>query len=275
MNLTLEVLAKREDGFHEIRSVVQAISLGDLLQFQKSRDISFNSDEPGWVAAKSLVSGAAARLREATGCKEGAVVKIIKRIPLVAGLGGDSSDGAAVLRGLNELWELGLSRKELVRLAMKLGSDVAFFLYGGTALVEGRGEIVTPLLPMSPLWAVLVMPQLTGIEGKTGRLYASLRAADFTDGQITERLVNTLRRGGQVDTSTLFNVFDGVAMRHYAGIEEYRRHFLASGAGSVHLAGSGPALFSLVSEEARAMEICRRLEQQGMRCFLAETVSRE
>ncbi len=145
LNLTLEVLAKRQDGFHEIRSVIQAINLCDSFSFQSGDNIEFKCDLPDWIAEESLVSRAAGLLREATGCSKGATIEVSKRIPLLSGLGGDSSGAAAVLRGLNQFWGLGLSHEELLKMAWQLGSDVAFFLYGGTALVEGRGEIVTPL----------------------------------------------------------------------------------------------------------------------------------
>ncbi len=107
LNLTLEVLAKRQDGFHEIRSVIQTINLCDSLRFQLSQNIRFNSNMPNWIPAKSLVSKAAMSLQEATGCSKGAAIEVSKRIPLESGLGGDSSDAAATLRGLNKLWGLG------------------------------------------------------------------------------------------------------------------------------------------------------------------------
>ena len=144
LNLTLEVLAKRPDGLHEIRSLIQTINLCDSLRFRLSQSISFKCDEPKWLPERSLVSKAASLLQKATKCPNGATIEVNKRIPLLSGLGGDSSDAAAILRGLNKLWELGLSPPELVELASQLGSDIAFFLYGGTALVRGRGEIVTP-----------------------------------------------------------------------------------------------------------------------------------
>ena len=132
LNLTLEVLARRPDGYHEIRSVFQTISLGDTLHFQPGREIIFKSSLPGWTPEKSLIARAASLLKETSGCPQGVTIEVDNRIPLVSGLGGDSSDAAATLRGLNKLWELGLSREKLLELAAKLGSDVPFFLYGGT-----------------------------------------------------------------------------------------------------------------------------------------------
>ena len=114
VNLTLEVLARRQDGYHQICSVIQAISLGDDLYFQLAEDIEFNASLPDWVAEKSLVRRAAGLLQGATGYSKGARIEVNKRIPLVAGLGGDSSDAAAVLHGLNQLWELYLSPDKLL-----------------------------------------------------------------------------------------------------------------------------------------------------------------
>lgn len=273
INLTLEVLGERGDGFHEIRSVIQAISLCDSLRFRLSRNVEFKSRAPGWIAEESLVSKAAGLLREATGCGKGAVVEADKRIPLMSGLGGDSSDAAAVLRGLNELWELGVSREELLELATQLGSDVAFFLYGGTALVEGRGEKVTPLRPLPHQWVVLAVPPVSRTPGKTKRLYDSLDASHYTDGQITRRLVGRIEAGGEFNASLLFNTFEKVAFTGDPELEVHRSRILKTGATNVHLAGSGPALFTLLEDRAEAEGLHKRIQQQGMECYLTDTLS--
>ena len=270
INLTLEVLGKRPDGFHEIRSVIQTINLCDSLRFRSSRKLQFGSDNPDLVPEESLVSRAAALLQQASGCFKGATIEISKRIPLVSGLGGDSSDAAAILRGLNKLWRLGLSLPELLELAPRLGSDVAFFVYGGTALVEGRGERVTPLPPLPQRWVVLLVPPVPRMPGKTQRLYASLNPEHYTQGQFTDRLVAGLTRGG-VTSSMLFNVFEEVAQDNFPPLGEYREQFLKAGAGSVHLAGSGPALFTLVKDKARADKIYGNLQKRGLECYLTET----
>ena len=296
LNLTLEVLAKRPDGFHEIRSVIQAINLCDSLRFQLSENIEFNCADPNWVSAESLVSKAASLLQKTTGCSRGVTIEVNKRIPLVSGLSGDSSDAAAVLRGLNKLWGLGLSLPELLELASQLGSDVAFFLYGGTALVKGRGELVTPLPPFPHMWVVLMLPPVPRMLGKTGRLYASLKPSHYTDGQITDGLVALLtgrrlkglcpfkpnispsplkERGieGERLVRNLFNVLEDVALDNFAGLGEYRKQFLKAGAQEVHLAGSGPALFTLVKDKAQAEKIYQRLQQQGLESYLTETLA--
>ncbi|MDI6814887.1 MAG: 4-(cytidine 5'-diphospho)-2-C-methyl-D-erythritol kinase [Dehalococcoidales bacterium] len=273
LNLTLEVLAKRPDGLHEIRSVIQTINLCDSLHFRLSQDIRFKFNAPDLIPEESLVSKAAGLLHEATGCVKGVTIEVSKGIPLLSGLGGDSSDAAATLHGLNKLWGLGLSPRELLELALKLGSDVAFFLYGGTALVEGRGEIVTLLPPLPQMWVVVMIPPLARMPGKTERLYASLRASHYTDGQITDRLVALLTGGGEVTPSSLFNVFEDVAPDNFTGLREYWQQFLKAGAQQVHLAGSGPALFTLIKDKAQAEELYIRLRQQRLESYLTDTLA--
>ena len=276
LNLTLEVLAKRPDGFHEIRSIIQTINLCDSLRFQLSRNIEFKSSVPDLIPEDSLVSKATSLLREATGCSNGATIEVTKRIPLVSGLGGDSSDAAATLRGLNKLWGLGLSPLELLELASQLGSDVAFFVYGGTAVVKGRGEMVTPLPPLPPMWVVVMMPPVPRMERKTERLYACLKASHYTDGQVTDRLVALLTGRslkGERLVSNIFNVFDDAALARFTGLGEYWQQFLKAGAQQVHLAGSGPALFALVKDKVEAGRLHRNLQQQGLESYLTNTLT--
>ncbi len=272
LNLTLEVLRKRQDGFHEIRSVIQTINLGDTLSFQSGEKMEFKSDLPDWVAEESLVSKTASLFQQATGCSRGATITVSKRIPLVSGLGGDSSDAAAVLRGLNQLWEQNLSREELLKLAWQLGSDVAFFLYGGTALVEGRGELVTPLPPLPHMWVVLALSPVPRLPGKTKQLYDSLSTNHYTDGQITQQLVEEIRKG-EFGHSLLFNTFESVVFTPFSELRIYRDHMVKMGAPTVHLAGSGPALFTLMNDRARAEDLYGHLKQQRFESYLTDTLA--
>jgi len=271
INLTLEVLGRRPDGFHEVRSVIQTINLCDSLCVQLSQSIEFKCDMPNWVSEESILPRAVRLLRKITGCSKGVKVEVSKRIPLMSGLGGDSSDAAAILRGLNKLWGLSLSQEKLTRLALQLGSDVAFFLYGGTTLVEGRGEIITPLPPLPHMWVVLMVPPVPRVKGKTERLYASLKTSHYARGQITYRLVGLLT-GGKVVTPIQFNVFDDVAFDCFDGLEGYWQQFLKAGAREVHLAGSGPSLFTLVKDKTEAEKIYNNLQKQRLESYLAETL---
>jgi len=273
INLTLEVLAERPDGYHEIRSVIQTINLCDRLRFRLSHNMQFRCDNPELVVEEGLMARAAALLQQATGCPKGATIEITKRIPLTSGLGGDSSDAAAILYGFNRLWQLGLSPKELLELAPRLGSDVAFFLYGGTALAKGRGEIITPLPPLAHMWVVLVVPDVPREPGKTQKLYASLRPSHYTDGQITERFIKALKAGGEFKPSMLFNTFENVAFDQFSGLKVYKEHIIKLGVPNVHLAGSGPALFTMLKDKAQAEDLYTRCKQQGFESYLAETLS--
>ena len=177
------------------------------------------------------------------------------------------------MRGLNKLWGLGLSPWELAGLAQQLGSDVAFFLYGGTALLEGKGEIVAPLPSLPHMWVVLVVPPVSRTSGKTERLYASLDASHYTQGQITERLVALLTAGEVAMASILFNVFDSVAVASFAGLGDFWEQFLKAGAEEVHLAGSGPTLFTLAEDKTQAEKIYQHLQQQGLESHLTDTLA--
>lgn len=273
LNLTLEVLARRENGFHEIRSVAQTINLCDTIRFRPGEGVEFSCSDTDWAASESLLARTVNLLREAIGCSRGVLIEVEKRIPLLSGLSGDSSDAAAALRGLNRLWELGLSQGELLGLAARLGSDVTFFLYGGTALLEGRGEAVTPLPPFPHNWVVLVLPPVPRMPGKTARLYSGIRASHYSDGSITDSLVDCLNRGGGMPYSLLFNVFDEVSPVSFPGLESYRQQFLEAGAPEVHLAGSGPVLFSLVRDRAGAEEICQHLSELRLNHYLTDTMT--
>jgi 4-diphosphocytidyl-2-C-methyl-D-erythritol kinase len=272
LNLTLEVLAERGDGFHEISTVVQTISLCDRLDFKMGDDITFKCNEAGWLFGKSLVSRVASLLQESFGCSHGATITVHKRIPLMSGLGGDSSDAAACLHGLNKLWGLSLSQEELTPLASQLGSDVAFLLFGGTALLEGRGEVISPLPSLPHMWVVLLIPPVSRPIGKTAQLYASLETSHYTGGQITDDLVRLLSRGEGVTSANLVNVFDNVADDNFFGLNNYRKQFLKAGAGSVHLTGSGPALFTLMKDKIQAEKIYQHLQQKGLKTYLVETL---
>jgi 4-diphosphocytidyl-2-C-methyl-D-erythritol kinase len=272
INLALEVLGKRPDGYHDIKSIVQTIDLVDELEFSPAQDLQITADLPGWQGSKSLISKAAMLLRERCGCKDGACVRVVKRIPLMSGLGGDSSDGASALQGFNRMWNLGLSDPELMEMAGALGSDMPFFFVGGTALIEGRGEIVTPLRAFPQSWVVLLMPPVPAENGKTAKLYGALKKADFTEGDKTEKFVWALMEGWELPPSLFGNAFERAARELWPEIEEYRWRFLEAGAYRVRLSGAGPALFSLHRDKDDAERIFRNLRKDNLECFLARTV---
>jgi 4-diphosphocytidyl-2-C-methyl-D-erythritol kinase len=273
INLTLEVLGRRPDGYHEILSVIQTISLSDSLLFQESQQVTVKSTMPEWAPEKSLVLKAVSLLQKTAGTAKGADIEIIKRIPLVSGLGGDSSDAAMTLRGLNQLWGLNLPNSALVKLASELGADVALFLYRGTMLVQGKGDIITPLNPFPHQSVVLLMPDVPRIPEKTRQLYACLNSSHYTDGQITRGLVNLLKSGRYYDPSYLFNVFEHVAFSRFPNLTKYKDAMLRAGAPDVHLTGSGPALFTLLPDKASAMKLQTALSEMRLKSYLTEISS--
>jgi len=272
INLTLEVLSKRPDDYHEISTILQTISLADTLTFEPGGSLDFRCDVPSLQSPDNLVLKAARLLRETTGSNKGALISLTKTIPVAAGLGSGATDAAATLVGLNRLWKLNIPLKKLTDLAARLGSDVAFFLYGGTALAKGRGEQITPLSPVPQLWLVLLKPPVEPVPSKTAQLYSQLNPSHFTSGQFTEKLVAHLNHGGKVEDSFLLNAFEQVAFDFFPRLSEYRSILLKAGARSVHLAGSGPALFTLAPDKARGEAILKRQEDEGQKAYLVHTV---
>jgi len=272
INLTMEVIGKRQDGYHEIASVVQAIDLCDILSFQLKEHIFLSCNIPELVSPNNLVCRAAKLLQELTGSSSGVAISLEKSIPLASGLGGGSSDAAVTLQALNELWELKLAAEKLQEIAANLGSDIFFFLHSGrTALVEGRGDKVITLPSLSKTWVVLIRPPIA-VSGKTEKMYASLDSSYFTAGHSTERMVKLLRQRKKFTPSFCYNVFESVAFSFFPGLEEYWRRFLAAGATEVHLAGAGPALFALVEDRIQGEEICHRLRRERIEAYLTQTV---
>jgi 4-diphosphocytidyl-2-C-methyl-D-erythritol kinase len=272
INLTLEVLRKRKDGFHEIKSVLQTIGLYDTLHIDSDKRIFFQCDMPEWSAKYSLLSKAVKLIQKASGIRRGAAISLEKRIPLLSGLGGDSSDAAALLKGLNDFWGINLSSEKLKELASRLGSDVPFFLDGGTALAEGRGEIITPLPSLEKLWILVALPDIKVGPYKTAKMYASLKTAHYTDSSVTDRLIAAIKKGEMPDSSLLFNVFKDIAFHVYSGLLLFDISLIKIGICDVYLAGSGPTLFSVFQDKGKAEEFFTRCKDQGMKVYLAATL---
>ncbi len=272
VNLVLEVLGKDNDH-HRISSIVQSIDLCDVLNFELDKEICFECDEPS-LKRDNLVTRAASLLKESTECDLGAQIKLRKSIPWGVGLGGGSSDAAATLLALNELWALMLPVSKLVRLAFQLGSDVPLFIHKGTALVEGKGERVRPQPPLPSTGFVLLVPPLPKVPGKTKQMYHSLRVADFTGGESVEAALLSLRQGERPDPDVMFNVFERVAFDFFPGLDKYRRILKEAGAPRAYLAGSGPCLFASFSGREEAADVFSRLKKQRLECYLAYSLPR-
>ena len=276
INLCLEVMGRRDDGYHQVATVLHTADLADRLTFQPSDSLSLECDVPPVATERNMIVQAARLLQQHTGYSLGATMTLEKGIPVANGLGGGSSNAAATLKALNTLWDLKLSRARLSELAALLGSDVPFFLEGGCALAEGRGEILTPLPPITDRWAVILCP-LFPIPNKTAHMYAMLTEADFTDGLATRALVQSLRDGTAAG-ETLWrgkNAFERAATSTFRGLEVQLQTLLDAGAPFASLTGTGPALYTLVHSQDEASTISSLLKATGHEAYLARLLGPE
>ena len=246
LNLGLELLGKRTDGYHEIRTVMQAISLSDTISATSSPSASLTIDRDDLPIEKNLVTLALAGWHHfADSIEPQLALAVSKRIPAAAGLGGASSDAAATLRLAQELLGEKLDHDQLLQVAQGLGSDVPFFLGGATALAFGRGEQLQPLPPIAPCWFVLVTPDVA-IRRKTASMYGSLIAEDFSDGSSVASLAEAIRSGVPPEAWHMANTFERVLLRirpDLSAIPEAMRTF---GANRVSLTGAGPTWYAMV-----------------------------
>ena len=273
INLILEELGKRDDGYHEIRSLIQTIDLCDNLYFEAYSEIQFECNVDALQTPDNLVLKAADLLKITYGYKRGVKIRLEKEIPLSAGLGGGSSDAAMTLLALNKLWRLRLKREDLLQMATRLGSDTPFFLNWGMALVKGRGEKVVPL-PSTPIpWFVILIPSLEEITEKTKSAYSRLKKDNFTEGQYMSEVMQTWSIDYNIRPEKLFNVFDAIAFETYPEIEKYWRKFEEAGAVNIHLAGSGPSLFAPFDNQLHARDINRRLTEAGLNSFVVSALA--
>ena len=281
INLAFEVLARRDDGYHEIESVLTTLDLADELHIAPADGLELTLGGPraGGLDFDAGVDGelcarAARALAEAAGRAPDAHITLDKRVPVAAGLGGGSSDAAAVLRGLNALWGLGWPDGRLGEVAASLGSDVPFFLHGGTARCSGRGEQVEPLRDVGRLRLLLVLPPLPAQPAKTTRRYAALRAPDFSDGHRVRRLAQRIGRGAPPPARDLSNAFEAVVERTEPELVAHYAAYAAAGAPQLHLCGAGPALYLLLPENAQPSALRRDLERAGAEVIEARTLPR-
>jgi 4-diphosphocytidyl-2-C-methyl-D-erythritol kinase len=272
INWTLEVLGRRDDGYHEVRTVLQAIDLHDEISFKPSSDGPLSVRDSFVPEGPDLIARAANAFHSRH--RQGGTLRAKKSVPVGAGLGGGSSDAAATLRLLNASAGSPLDDGTLWELASGIGSDVPFFLRGGVALAEGRGDHVTPLPDLPPTWLVLVVPPITVLD-KTRELYAALTEADFSDGLKSGALADHIRQGVPPGDNHLLNAFERAAFERFQGLDKYRDWLLSAGAERVYLSGAGPALFALTSGEPEARVIRARMNRpkMGERVHVVRTVT--
>ena len=245
VNLTLRILGRRRGGFHDLESVVAAVSLTDRLTFRPADRLHVACADPDVpVGDGNLVARAARALAEATGATAGADVELLKRIPVGRGLGGGSSDAAAALVGLNALWDLGLSRQALVRLGADLGSDVPFFLGTPTAVLRGRGERLQPADTSPRWWLVLGWPDFGLATAEVYAAYDRLPAPAGHRPAATDVLAH-LAGPAALAAPLLVNDLERAAWTVRCSIKGLRRVFAEAGAAAVGMTGSGSACFAL------------------------------
>ena len=274
LNLTLDVLGRREDGYHDLRMVMQSVSLCDSLRLE------FDGGETVRVRSRlsflpsdgtNLAASAALCYWRATGRPpEGLTITLDKRIPVCAGLAGGSSDAAAVLRALNRHYGDGLSPEELAAIGEAVGSDVPYCVLGGTALAEGRGERLTPLPAMPACAVVLCKPPFPV---STPELFRQIDGVKLRCRPDTRGMLEALAQGSLSGVAQrLYNVFEDVLPpRRREKMQEIKDILLECGALGACMSGTGPTVFGLFSQRARAEEACRRLKEQYAETFLADT----
>lgn len=259
INLALNVLGPRDDGFHDVETVLHTIDLHDAVTLREREDgIDVRTDWPAVPAdARNLVVRAAQVLRDTFGVQRGVEIEIRKGIPVASGLGGGSSDAAITLMGLVQMWKIRLNGRGLISLAASLGSDVPFFLEGGAALARGRGERVSWLRPLPTTWVVLARPR---VEVSTAWAYGSLDLPSITARPDAAAIVEAMRRE---DLSTvgrlLGNVFEGLLLRTHPVVGELKRRILAGEAYGASLSGTGATVYGLMANEAAARKTAEEL----------------
>ena len=278
VNLFLEIIGKRADGYHEIDTILQTINLYDKISISnRDQEIVFKCN---WLRPEDIVPDeedniayrAAILLKEQLNEKKGAKIVIKKNIPVGAGLGGGSSDAVCVIRGLLKLWHRKIERKDLEKLTLKLGVDVPFFLHQGCCFAKGIGEKLTPVRTSwskKPLCLVLVNP---GVPVPTKMAYRLLPDR-FTDRHVIDKIKSPLTE--TVLKSIAFNRFEEVVFRHYPGLKEIKQSLIKVGAELALMSGSGSTIFGIFNTEKDAMSAYREIKRmipEEYKIILSETI---
>ena len=269
INLFLEILGKRADGYHEVATVMQTIELYDRLFFrsrEKGIRIICRSDYVP-VDERNLVFRTIELLSAEAGINRGVEVEIDKRIPVASGLGGASSDAAGTFIAINKMWNLGLTKEDMISLSEKIGTDIAFFIHlaaddfsgfsGGTFLGKGRGNEMQALPSLPVSWLVLIAP---AVHVSTKSIYKDLNLELTVDKQDFKMIVDTLPTGDlSLISKFLFNRLESVTIPRYSVIETIKKTLLREGVVGALMSGSGPVVFGLVSDESGARAIAERI----------------
>ena len=255
INLSLDVLSKRSDGFHEVEMVMTMVDLADRIELELVDDgrihiLSHDRFVPG--DHRNLAYKAADLLRKRYGVTQGVAITIQKQIPVAAGLAGGSSDAAATLRGLNKLWNLNIPIDDLAEIGSEIGSDVAFCIYGGTALATGRGEVIQELPAPPKCWIILAKPSI-GVS--TADVYQNFKVTEDNHPN-TEGMVKAIREQDYKGMcENLGNALESVTLKMHPEVAHIKEQMERFGADAVLMSGSGPTVFGLVEYESKVQRV--------------------
>lgn len=271
INLTLDILGKRPDGYHEVEMIMQTIDLHDVLTLQEiPSGVEVTTNHPLLTAGKSNIAFKAARLIiDSLKISRGVRVHICKNIPVAAGLAGGSTDAAAVLKGLNKLWDLGMSKEQMAKKGAVIGSDVPFCIGGGTAIARGRGEKLQELPPTPDIWLVLAKPAL---EVSTAEVYKNYDSGKVVKRPDTQGMVTALQTGDLNKMADhLVNVLETVTFHKHPMVAEIKEVIKEYGAIGALMSGSGPTVFGLADSDTTAENIAKKLSYKFPEIFIKVT----
>ena len=276
VNLYLRVIGKRDDGFHEICTVFQTISLHDRIAFSAGDTIRLYCRDPRIpIDSRNLIVRAAEMLRERYSVRQGAKIRLEKRIPSPGGLGGGSSNAAVALIGLRRLWDLDISDDDLSSIGVELGSDVPFFFYGGTAIGTGRGEMIEPIADKVAGSMLVVTPKK---RVSTPKAYAAIGASNLTN-EASNRILRVCRNEAEsLDPlhSVLINDFESSVFAAFPEIGEVKRTLLDLGASNAVLSGSGASVVGIFDKEETRQAAIKALDiRSTWRKFAVAAISRD
>lgn len=271
INLALDVLGKRADGYHEVRMVMQTIDLCDKVCIEiTDRDIEIECNCP-WVPnnCDNIAFKAAQLLKEKYAISKGVKIRIEKNIPVAAGLAGGSTDAASVLKGMNQLFDLGISTEELMALGKQIGADVPYCIKGGTMLAEGIGEILTELPQLEETPILLVKPKI-GVS--TAWVYKNLNLEDIKVRPDTALLTEALRTGdNHALCHSMINVLETVTIPRYTVIKRIKDRLTELGASGSMMSGSGPSVFGIFKDGQSAQKAYNEIKKSNWECYLTSS----
>lgn len=276
INLGLDVVRRRPDGYHEVKMIMQTVGIYDVLTFEKREEkgIFLSVDDEKIPCDKSnLIYRAAEMIFEAYPIKEGVQITLLKNIPVAAGMAGGSTDAAAVFHGLNELFDLKMTGEEMRKMGVKIGADVPYCIMGGTALSEGIGEILTPLQGPPFAYVAVAKPSLFI---STKYVYEKLHADSLTYHPDIDGMMQALKEGSLTGiTDRMENVLETVTEREYPVIAEIKKLMKDVGAENALMSGSGPTVFGIFKEEEKAREAIRLISEKKLaeQVFVTEFVN--